>query len=137
MHVKNTLAPQDVARAAAIDEAVLGSNAREGYIRSVAENHGLSVATLDGEIQAFCCLDARYFFEKPFVSLLIVAPEARRLGLGAALLAQACDGRAEVWTSTNRSNAPMRRLLDKAGWRFCGELTGFDAGDPERFYKTG
>jgi hypothetical protein len=36
-----------------------------------------------------------------------------------------------VFTSTNRSNTPMRTLLDRDGWSFSGELSGLDDGDPE------
>jgi ribosomal protein S18 acetylase RimI-like enzyme len=102
----------------------------------VAENGGLSVAVLRGDVQAFSCLDHGYFFGKPFISLLIVSPNARRLGLGAGLLSHASGAYPEVWTSTNRSNAAMQKLLDNAAWRYCGELSGLDDGDPERFYRT-
>ncbi len=126
----------DIDRAIAIDEMVIGSDERSGYISSVAARGGLSVATLDNEIRAFCCLDHQYFFEQPFISLLIVDPGARRRGLGLKLLSFNSQGRREVWTSTNRSNVAMRALLEKSGWRLCGELEGLDAGDPEQFFKT-
>lgn len=136
MEIRKAIAPEEIARAVTIDEALLGSNDRADYITSVAENGGLSVAALSGEVQAFCCLDRGYFFGKPFISLLVVSPDARRLGLGAGLLSHTTSAYPEVWTSTNRSNAAMRKLLDKAGWRYCGELIGLDEGDPERFYRT-
>ena len=126
----------DLDRAIAIDESVIGSKSRSDYIASVAARGGLSVAVRQGEIQAFCCLDPHYFFEKAFISLLIVDPGARRCGLGASLLAFNSQGREEVWTSTNRSNAAMRALLQRSGWRFCGALDGLDPGDPELFFKT-
>ena len=137
MEIKTASAASDIASAVAIDEAQMGSKGRAAYITSVAERGGLSVAVLHDEVQAFCCLDHRYFFEKPFVSLLIVAADARRLGLGAGLLLYSSSSFPEVWTSTNRSNAAMRELLKKAGWRHCGELSGLDEGDPEQFFKTG
>lgn len=125
----------DIHRAIAIDEVVTGSNGRSAYIASVAARGGLSVAALQNEVRAFCCLDHRYFFEKPFVSLLIVEPGARRHGLGFSLLSFSSQGLREVWTSTNRSNAPMRAMLEKSGWRYCGEVDGLDAGDPELFFN--
>jgi len=36
-----------------------------------------------------------------------------------------------IFTSTNKSNAPMTVFLEKIGWRFSGELEGIDDGDPE------
>lgn len=137
LQIRNATRPDEIARAVAIDKAVLGSSERAGYITSVAASGGLSVAVLGEEIQSFSCLDHDYFFGKPFVSLLIVSPDARRHGLGAALLSHNAGAYREVWTSTNQSNEPMRKLLDKAGWRYCGVLDGLDEGDPERFYRTG
>ena len=136
LEIRKAVTPDDIAGAVTIDEALLGSNNRADYITSVAENGGLSVAALRGEVQAFCCLDQGYFFGKPFISLLIVSPDARRLGLATGLLSHNSSAYPEVWTSTNQSNSAMRKLLDKAGWRYCGELSGLDDGDPERFYRT-
>lgn len=126
----------DIDRAIAIDEMTTGSQDRSAYISSVAARGGLSVAVHQNEIRAFSCLDHRYFFEKPFISLLIVEPGARRRGLGCSLLSFNSRGSREVWTSTNRSNVAMRALLEKSGWRYCGALDGLDAGDPEQFFKT-
>jgi GNAT superfamily N-acetyltransferase len=128
--------PRDIDQAIALDEGVIGSRDRGKYIRSIAENGGLSLAEEDGEVLAFCCLDHRYFFEKPFISLLIVRSDARRRGLGRALL-QFNEHKdfAELWTSTNRSNLAMKALLKQGGWRYCGELNGLEEGDPELFFK--
>ena len=126
----------DIDRAIAIDESVIGSKNRSEYIMSVAARGGLSVAIQQNEIRAFSCLDYQYFFEKPFISLLIVDPGARRCGLGSGLLSFNSQEAQEVWTSTNRSNAAMRAVLEKSGWRYCGELDGLDTGDPEQFFKT-
>lgn len=136
LETRRAIEQAEIDRAIAIDEIVTGSKNRSEYITSVAARGGLSVATQQNEMRAFCCLDHQYFFEKPFISLLIVDPRARRCGLGFSLLSFNSQGMQEVWTSTNRSNAPMRALLEKSGWRFCGELDGLDTGDPERFYKT-
>lgn len=136
MEIRKASAPQDIARAVTLDDTHSASGGRADHIAAVAQAGGLSVAVTRDEVQAFCCLDFGYFFEKPFISLLFVAPDARRLGLGTALLTQCSDIHPQVWTSTNRSNAAMRRLLEKAGWHYCGELIGLDEGDPERFYRT-
>ncbi len=133
---RRAIGQTDIDLAIAIDERVIGSKDRSGYIASIAARGGLRVATRQGEIRAYCCVDDRYFFGKPFISLLIVAPEDRRCGLGSSLLAFSCEGLPEVWTSTNRSNLAMRAMLETSGWRYCGELDGLDPGDPEQFFKT-
>ena len=54
-------------------------------------------------------------------------------GVGLALMAQ-CERDHDadrIFISTNKSNAPMRRLLDKAGWRPSGQIDNLDPGDPE------
>lgn len=136
LKIRKASTAHEIASAVAIDEAHTGSKGRADYIASVAESGGLSVAVLGNAVQAFCCLDHNYFFEKPFISLLIVSADARRRGLGAGLLAHSSRPLPEVWTSTNRSNAAMRALLEKQGWHYCGELNGLDDGDPEQFFRT-
>ncbi|MEM6491583.1 MAG: GNAT family N-acetyltransferase [Pseudomonadota bacterium] len=122
--------------AIALDRALDETTDRSNYIESISNKGGLRVAGLNSDVQAFCCLDRTYFFGRRFISLLSVSPSARRAGLGLGLLMDSARGEAEVWTSTNRSNTPMQTLLARAGWRCCGEVSGLDAGDPERFYRT-
>jgi|SRR5580692_9508816 len=94
---------------------------------------GLSwAAVAEGRALGFA-LVTRHFFAFPFVDLVVVAESARRHGVGLALMAQ-CERDHDadrIFTSTNKSNAPMRRLLDKAGWRPSGQIDNLDPGDPE------
>jgi len=75
----------------------------------------------------------RHFFGFPFVDLLMVADPERRGGVGSALMEQ-CERSHDadrIFTSTNESNAPMRRLLAKADWSVSGVIENLDPGDPE------
>lgn len=101
----------------------------------VAQCGGLGLAFDQGQVVGFCCLDDRYFFDKTFISLLVIDGGSRRCGFGQGLLEAAALEKPEIWTSTNRSNMAMRGLLTKMGWQFCGEIEGLDAGDPEMFFK--
>lgn len=76
------------------------------------------------------------FFEQGFLTLLMIAPGARRRGVGAQLLTavEAPCTTPRLFTSTNVSNHPMRRLLSRAGWQPAGILHGLDEGDPELFF---
>lgn len=89
-----------------------------------------------GSVTAYGVM-ARSFFQRWFVEMLVVAEAQRRRGHGAALLA-ALEARAwrdgELWTSTNRSNRPMRALLRSRGYVPRGRVTGLDAGDAELFF---
>ena len=68
--------------------------------------------------------------------LLCVSFSSRRSGVGSALLRRAVgmSSTERIFTSTNKSNAPMTGFLEKIGWRFSGELEGIDDGDPEMVY---
>jgi ribosomal protein S18 acetylase RimI-like enzyme len=73
------------------------------------------------------------FFGRDFIELVHVAADARRLGIGNALLdaierARQAD---RIFTSTNESNAPMRALLEKRGYEPSGTIHNLDADDPE------
>lgn len=72
METKPVNGPREIVRAVALDESVVGSRERAAYIDSVAERGSLLVAVERGVVLGFCCLHHSYFFEKPFVSLLIV-----------------------------------------------------------------
>jgi GNAT superfamily N-acetyltransferase len=76
---------------------------------------------------------SRSFYERDFVDLLFVSEEARRSGIGTALLRaieQNCDSD-KLFTSTNESNAPMRALLARCGYAQSGRIENLDPGDPE------
>ncbi|WP_406163621.1 MULTISPECIES: GNAT family N-acetyltransferase [unclassified Streptomyces] len=66
----------------------------------------------------------------------MVASSARSRGVGHRLLdavAASCTT-PKLFTSTNVSNQPMQRLLQRVGWSPVGLLHGLDEGDPELFY---
>ncbi|MEO0497070.1 MAG: GNAT family N-acetyltransferase [Pseudomonadota bacterium] len=125
----------DVAAAAQIDASLSGTHARTSYLQTISERGGLTLAVDRNQIVGFCCLDDHYFFERAFISLLIVDAKFRRRGIGRSLLDAATLSKPEVWTSTNRSNLEMRSLLDSSGWKFCGEIDGLDDGDPEMIFR--
>ncbi|MEU8323958.1 GNAT family N-acetyltransferase [Nonomuraea sp. NPDC048881] len=70
------------------------------------------------------------------VTMLMVAEPARGHGVGERLLraAAASCRTVKLFTSTNLSNHPMQRLLQRVGWQPVGMVHGLDEGDPEVFY---
>ena len=94
---------------------------------------GLSWAMTAGDRAVGFAVVTRHFYAFPFVDLLVVAESARRGGVGSALMArcEADHDRDRIFTSTNESNTPMRRLLAKAGWLASGQIDNLDPGDPE------
>jgi N-acetylglutamate synthase-like GNAT family acetyltransferase len=90
----------------------------------------------DGQIFGYAVIRPRSFFGRDFVELLAVAVDERRRGVGSLLLNEAVrmSSTARIFTSTNRSNLHMIRLLEKEEWQFSGHLEGIDEGDPEKVY---
>jgi GNAT superfamily N-acetyltransferase len=91
------------------------------------------------EIDGFVITNARSFFGRDFVKLLVVSRTHRRSGIGRALLeaATATATTATIFASTNESNTAMRALFGREGWTLSGVLAGIDEGDPELvFYRT-
>ncbi len=103
----------------------------------VAEGH-CWVHTGETRPDGYAVVLPRHFFRRDFLDLLMVTPSARRSGVATNLLRAflGMDGTQQVFTSTNRSNTPMRELLRKENWRLSGELDGLDADDPELFFFT-
>lgn len=86
----------------------------------------------------FAVLD-HSFFGHAFVSLICVAPAHRGQGVGLQLMSQIerhCRS-AKLFTSTNASNEPARRLFARAGFVPSGFIENLDDGDPECiFFKA-
>ena len=120
----------------ACDPLSAGDAARRAQIQLAIGRGHCEVWDLNGEIVGFVIMVPLAFFERDFVSLLVVSSTFRRNGVGSALMREAVEGspRREVWTSTNESNVAMRGLLAREEWQFSGTLTGLDDGDPEYVY---
>jgi GNAT superfamily N-acetyltransferase len=94
------------------------------------------VAEVDGRIVGYCVVEAT-FFGHEFVTMVMVAHDARGQGVGTALLndAQRQCRTTKMFTSTNLSNHLMQRLLARTGWRSAGIVYGLDD-DPELFFRA-
>jgi GNAT superfamily N-acetyltransferase len=127
----------DLERLIALDHrAAAGDAVRLSLLRQSVDDGHCLVHTDPVAIDGFVLVRRRHFFERDFVDLLLVDPLARRRGIGTALMEAALHraGSSQVFTSTNRSNGPMRGLLERTVWTFSGELDGLDEGDPELVY---
>ena len=109
---------------------------RAQFLRHSVELGECQVHLASGAVTGFVIVKPAHFFGRDFIELLMVDPRLRRSGVGRALLRHVLDtsGTAQVFTSTNTSNLPMRSLLQSEGWSFSGTLEGLDEGDPELVY---
>jgi GNAT superfamily N-acetyltransferase len=127
----------DVAAILALDRhAASGDPERIASLEQWVPSGHCLVHTSEHVIDGFVVLRPRHFYARDFIDLLFVGADRRRGGVGRALLeaALAAATTPDVFTSTNRSNAPMQGLLEAHGWQFSGELQGLDEGDPELVY---
>jgi GNAT superfamily N-acetyltransferase len=108
---------------------------RSWYERAVLAGETI-VATVDGTFAGFAVFHRR-FFERDFLSLLIVEPLCRRRGVASKLVSAVearCEG-GDLFTSTNRSNAVMLASLRRWGFSPTGRIDNIDPGDPELIFR--
>ncbi len=108
---------------------------REQKITKAILNDECFLILADMQKVGFVIFDYR-FFDQGWIELIVIDEKHRGKGIGSNvfnIICAQCRSK-KVFTSTNRSNAPMQRALKKAAFSFAGELKGLDAGDPELFY---
>ncbi|QXH58319.1 GNAT family N-acetyltransferase [Pseudomonas maumuensis] len=126
---------QDLPALIAIDSVARQDPQRAEQIADWLGRYRCLVAEVQGNAAAYAVMH-RHFFGCAFIEMLMVGENHRRAGLGAALLACIqvdCRGQ-KLFTSTNRSNEPMRRLLERQGFVENGVVENLDQRDPERVY---
>jgi ribosomal protein S18 acetylase RimI-like enzyme len=122
----------DYEAVAAAEPAAQRDPARQTLLRSHIEGGRCWVAADQDRVVGFLVLEYT-FYGNGFVSLLMVREDARRRGVGRALLRHAMSicATAKLFTSTNESNKPMRSLLRAQGFEASGVIHNLDEGDPE------
>jgi ribosomal protein S18 acetylase RimI-like enzyme len=110
---------------------------RRRFIRDAVTAGTVFVAVRGGDRLVGYAVLEHTFFGHGFVSMLVVDPDHRRAGVGAALMrhAEASCRSARLFTSTNRSNRPMQGLLEGLGYVRSGIVEDLDPGDPELVYS--
>ncbi|MEM6729902.1 MAG: GNAT family N-acetyltransferase [Myxococcota bacterium] len=122
---------EDVEAMCAVDE-----EARREFIRRSVHKGAAYVALGDTTVVGYAVFE-HTFFERGFISMLMVDPMHRRAGVGAAMVRHIeglCQSE-RIFTSTNRSNQPMQALLRKLGYRHSGTVEDLDPDDPELFFS--
>jgi ribosomal protein S18 acetylase RimI-like enzyme len=117
--------------------AASGHHGRRAEIQQWVTTADTRMAQTPARVIGYCVTEYS-FFGQAFVTMLMVAEDARGRGTGARLLLDAQQRRRtpKLFTSTNLSNQPMQRLLTRLGWQSAGIVYGLDEGDPELFFSA-
>jgi SAM-dependent methyltransferase len=121
----------------ACDETARVDRGRAAALESWVRRGECLVAERRGEIAGFVVLE-HGFFGNGFIPLISVRGTHRRQGVALRLLrvAERECRTPKLFASTNASNAPARRLLERAGFLPSGAIENLDADDPELvFFK--
>ncbi|MFK0273271.1 GNAT family N-acetyltransferase [Ensifer sp. NPDC090286] len=116
----------------AIDTIAVSEPKRRDEIASWIDQGQCHLVEIDGVVAAYGVF-TRHFFGHAFIEMLMVGPDHRRRGLGAALIAyfQAMAAREKLFSSTNLSNRAMQALFVKSGFKLSGAIDNLDENDPE------
>ncbi len=125
----------DAAPIVGFDHVAKVDPARAQFIHRSIANDLCHVYERDGEAVAYAVLEYS-FYGKGFISMLYVHPEQRRKGIGEKLMrhVEVLCQTDKLFTSTNQSNRPMQKLLEKLGYQPSGYIENLDEGDPELVY---
>lgn len=119
-----------------VEGATVDREKRREFVPKLIHKGTAHVAVLNGTMVGVAVLE-HWFFERGFISLLMVRRGHRRRGVGSALVRHVeilCESE-RIFTSTNQSNLPMQSLLKKLGYRKSGTVDDLDPDDPELFYS--
>ena len=125
----------DVDAIVAIDHVASSEGARVELIVREVEASACHVALARDSVVAYAVLNYK-FYDNGWMEMLHVEPSFRRRGVGSSLvrhLTKRCRT-PKLFTSTNRSNVPMRHLLEALGFDRSGTIDNLDDGDPELVY---
>lgn len=126
---------EDISRIIKLDNLAQYDSKKKIFIKNSVLDKNCYVALDQGIPVGYAVLEYT-FFEFGFVSMLYLLDKHRRKGIGRRLmehLENKCKTD-KLFTSTNKSNKPMQKLLKKMNYQRSGMVYNLDPGDPELFY---
>ena len=127
----------DVAALIALDSVAEHEPQRAAQIRAWCGQGDCYLAEEQDVVMGYGVLHY-HFFGCGFIEMLMVGERYRRRGVGQALITalKSHCRYPKLFTSTNRSNLSMQRLLLNAGFVASGQIDNLDDGDPEQVFFT-
>jgi GNAT superfamily N-acetyltransferase len=131
----NKATESDIEAIISVDHVAEHDENRRRHICEWVSGDSTILAVVDDAVVGYAVLEYT-FFSQGFISMLIVAEDSRRKGVGTALvwhLEEICKT-GKLFTSTNKSNEPMQALMQSMSYEPSGIVYNLDDGDPELFY---
>ena len=108
---------------------------KDGYV--VTENDKIvGVFVLSDHEQAYDNINGTWLNDEPYGVIHRVASGGSRTGVGQFILDWCLDKVGNIRIDTHRDNAPMLRLLEKNGYKYCGRVSFENRGERMAFQKT-
>ena len=129
--------PEDLATLLASRVLLTNAERQAAILRKAVASGGCLVAREATAFAGFAVWD-RDFFDRPFLRLLVVEPDYRKRGVGAALVRaveSSVRTHGELFASTEAINAPMQALLAKLEYGASGSIDNVnEPGNAELVY---
>ncbi|HEY0088762.1 MAG TPA: GNAT family N-acetyltransferase [Candidatus Lokiarchaeia archaeon] len=118
-----------------IDKIAVNNSERINTIKISIDNNQCLIAKADNKVAGYLVFN-KSFYHNNFIDLLIVDQLFRRQGIGTALIRfyENIIKKGKIFTSTNKSNVIMQKLMNKLGYIKSGIVYNLDEGDPEMIY---
>ncbi|WP_400164346.1 GNAT family N-acetyltransferase [Brevibacillus sp. TJ4] len=115
-----------------IDAMVTGDTSRAPQLSQAIDSGHCYTIAFDNDVTGYAVID-QSFFRQTFLSLLVIHPFYRRMGLGDALLQrleEMCPTE-KLFLSTSLTNTPMQKLCKKRGYVESGSIDNLNPNEPE------
>ena len=118
-----------------IDKIAVNNSERINTIKISIDNNQCLIAKADNKVAGYLVFN-KSFYHNNFIDLLIVDQLFRRQGIGTALIRfyENIIKKGKIFTSTNKSNVIMQKLMNKLGYIKSGIVYNLDEDDPEMIY---
>ncbi|MEA2030898.1 MAG: GNAT family N-acetyltransferase [candidate division Zixibacteria bacterium] len=124
-----------VSQLLSLDHIAAVEEARAEFIARTVENQSCWVIEENHRTLGYSVMDYG-FFGFGFVRMLYVTQEHRRRGLASEMMLylESICKTVKLFSSTNQSNQPAQRIMEKLGYSKSGIIENLDDGDPELVY---
>ena len=118
-----------------IDKIAANNSERINIIKESINNNQCIIAKDDNKVAGYLVFN-KSFYHNNFIDLLIVGQLFRRHRIGTALIRfyENIIKKGKIFTSTNKSNVIMQKLMNKLGYTKSGIVYNLDENDPEMIY---